>query len=280
PSRVLFLPSRPPPTPPLFPYTTLFRSGDVVHAHAGAADEHRVVHVQLPTLGGVPDHGGAVAVSDDGVVRSATLVGGAQAVLEVPQVLGRVLGVVRVGGLAEVLWRVVADPGDRRGVAVAGLPSRFVEDRLASVEFPTDARQVGPGARNGGDHVVRGVGVAEGDDAPPVAFGGEVQQIGLGRSGVGVGGQPFVDGVHAAQRVVDPVQFAVLVLGAGVAEFLECVASGGQFGVLLGEADPVGPVPDLGGDAVHPTDHLAVGVDGRFLLHRRETVPPLFDVLR
>src|SRR5690606_21161742 len=58
--------------------------GDVVHAHAGAADEHRVVHVQLPTLGGVPDHGGAVAVSDDGVVRSATLVGGAQAVLEVP----------------------------------------------------------------------------------------------------------------------------------------------------------------------------------------------------
>ncbi len=254
--------------------------GGVVDAHAGTSDEHDVVDVESFTLRRVADDGGAVAVADDGVVGAVAGVGGTQAFLEVAQVVGRVPGVVVVACLAEVLRCVVADPGDGGGVAVAGLPVRLVENELAAFEFATDAGEVGSGAGHGGDDVVCGVGIAERDDAAAVALGGEVEQV-RARPGVaGFGFEPFVDGVQPAQRVLDTVEFAVLVLGAVVTEFVEFVAPGGEFRVFLGEADAVGAVSVGGGDAVETADHVAVGVDGGLLLHRGEAVPPLSDLLR
>ncbi len=257
----------------------------VVHAPAGtrAADQRQGVGVQ-PVVRRVGGGGRAVAVADHREVRARALVGRAQAVDEVGQVVAPGLGeslaadaahVDEVAGDVEQLLGVpagcvVAHPGDHRGApAVRG---GLLEQPERVLALAGDRGEVVGQAGHDHGGVVRGVGVAVADRARAVAAEGAGQvehEVGVqGPPGARVGhGQAQVEGGPGG---LGAHQHPALGVGERHAAVLQRV----QVVEVVLEGGAVGLVPVAAGDAVGVADQLGAVQLQCLLLGGGEVRPP------
>src|SRR5690606_38610840 len=214
-------------------------------AHAGAAEDDHVVHLQavvgaLPARGvGGTDHGGAVGMADHRVVRGRPLVGSAQAFGEVDQRRGTIGRVVGLDRGRDGVRGVVAEPDDGGGVARAGHHLGLGAQVVHAVDRSADVGQVGAGAGHVDGDVVGDVGVADRGDDLGIGIAVRARRLVAEQEDAFVG--------RAVLRSLDPVQ---QILGIAL------VVAAGGVGAQRGH---VGFVADFGRQAVHHPDLVGMG---------------------